>query len=136
MLDAIPQKKDGEASPKQEEEYIKKVLSLISLISAAVYFNLPLLCEKAFNTLSQSIENIPSLAISVLVAQAEEGSSLPSIKSMAMAYILTHFKQSVKSSLVATLTQSVVEMLLAEQVSRMEEYSLFELVRLWHWLLR
>lgn len=113
------------------QDDIETIQSLVSLIGGAAYFNLPLLCEKAFNTLFQSLGNLPSLAFSVLETYTAAGPLAPKIKTMALKRLRTSGAELVKLSIVRTLSSGALQAIVQEDDDRMEEGDLFELV--WFW---
>ena len=107
--------------------------TLVDLAGAAMYYDLPLLCQKAVTCIIDTVDKTPSLVLDVLEACARAGPSVPPSLTKANALMLQFIRFNLKehSAAVKSLSVSVLEDILTYDLTCMDEIDLFELLRLW-----
>ncbi|CAB9526636.1 expressed unknown protein [Seminavis robusta] len=110
----------------------ERVKTLVSLMGAAIYFNLPLLCEKVFQHLAHCLKKEPSLSFAVLEAYKQEAPAIPTqLKNLAMSKLSTNIETLDEKCGVSLLSASSLEEILKDNTIQADEQNLFELVLQW-----
>jgi BTB/POZ domain len=125
ILQSVTAKKDA------TKEDVIHVQALMELAEAAIYFNLPMLCQKAFRAVTESLANVPLLSFLVLEACQKESPSIPKFKALAMSRIFFISPEDLNSKAVSILSEDVLEDLLKGEKNEIDELLLFEILRVW-----
>ena len=115
-----------------QDDALSSMKNLLQLMDAAAFFNLPKLCELAFDVLSRSLRSTPSFSLFLLEIYSMAGPVAPNIKLMALGYLSCIGADVAKwKGIVQGLSLSVLKSLAEETEHRPEETQLFEIIRVW-----
>ncbi|CAB9522020.1 BACK [Seminavis robusta] len=105
---------------------------LISLMEAAMFFELPGLCKKCLYHISQALRKHPSSSITILEACQQAGPAVPTqLKDLAVGRLLGNIEKLDNDALPSLSAESLEEVLKCDTV-HIDEFSLFEV--LMHWV--
>lgn len=127
LLRDVPKKEATEITLEDNAN----IQAMVSLTGAAAYFDLPLLCEMGFNTVAQSLHNTPVLSLAALEAFRKEGPSVPRMEDLIMAHLSSPNIRAITKDAVANVSPSVLEEVLQHKELQVDEFQLFEMLRLW-----
>jgi hypothetical protein len=112
------------------EEFVQ---TIVSLVDAATYFELPKLCEKAQEAARRAMEKKPSLSGTFLVAYDTQGSIAPSaLVKTASKNIQANPKLLLEEgSKLARLSSARIEEILKDNTLFTDEYTVFLILQAW-----
>lgn len=110
---------------------VDRIHSLVSLTGAAMYFGLPLLCQKAVDALSESLKKNPHLALPTFQAFQQERPCDANVKTVATSYLSFYSIEEVEKDAVSVLSASILEEILKDKECPIDEYHLFQILQVW-----
>jgi hypothetical protein len=109
-----------------------RIESLVTLAAAAVYFNLPGLCKHCFDSVSKFLEEMPALSFALLEACVQHGPLIPDeFGELAKTELCKNVHEAVSSVAVSILSATTLQKVLEEPETGIDEFKLFEILRLW-----
>ena len=124
---------EGEAENGSDpSQGFQQIRNLVSLTAAATYFDLPGLCQKIQENLTLSLNESPVLAYATLEACRQEGPSEPAeVADLALSIIRSGGASVVTPGDVTCLSPALVEEILQDTNTVMDESQLFRFLQVW-----